>query len=260
MADTATVAINSPGWIDYSSRDPAGARDFYSKLFGWQAEVIPDPQAGGYGMFTLDGKQVGGVGPTQNPQQPAAWMGYILVDDAKAIADKTRAAGGAVIVEPMDVMGTGMFAIIADPSGAALGLWQPGTQGGFEVSGKAGSYAWLELNSRDIEKAKAFYTQVFGWTEHTSESPGMVYTEFHLGDDSIAGGMAMPEKVPSEVPSHWLVYFAVDDVDAITKRGTEIGGAVVVEPMEFPGGRFSILRDPQGAVVGLLKLGESSRS
>ena len=260
MAETATVAINTPGWVDYSGKDAAGARDFYSKLFGWQTHVFDDPQAGGYGMFTLDGKQVGGVGPTQSPQQPSAWLGYILVDDAKAIAGKVRAAGGSVIVEPMDVMGTGYFAVIADPSGAALGLWQPGTMAGFEVSGKAGTYAWLELNSRDIEKAKVFYTEVFGWTEHTTESPDMTYTEFHLGDDSIAGGMAMAERVPAEVPSHWLVYFAVDDVDATTQRAKGLGASTVVEPMDFPGGRFSIFTDPQGAVVGLLKMQESRTS
>ena len=72
MADRITIEKNTPGWFDLSTADPEGSRTFYSKLFGWTADVIPDPQAGGYGFFNLDGKMVAGVGPVQSKDQPTA--------------------------------------------------------------------------------------------------------------------------------------------------------------------------------------------
>src|ERR1700680_5349354 len=99
-------------------------------------------------MFKLDGKEGGGVGPRMNDQQPSAWMVYVLVDDAAASAAKIKGAGATVIAEPFDVMGAGTMGIVTDPSGAVIGLWQPGTHHGFALKGVPGSYCWAELNSR----------------------------------------------------------------------------------------------------------------
>ena len=114
---------------------------FYAGVFGWKAEVSDDPQAGGYGMFMLDGKEVAGTGPLMNEQQPVAWTVYVLVDDADATAAKVKAAGGTVFAEPFDVMDAGRMAIVADPSGGVLGIWQPGTHRGFEVRGPGAATA-----------------------------------------------------------------------------------------------------------------------
>ena len=85
-----TVAIGTPGWVDLQSSDAEGARKFYTDLFSWSVDLIADPQAGGYGMFKLGGKEVGGVGPVQNPGQPTVWMPYVLVDDAGATVTGSR--------------------------------------------------------------------------------------------------------------------------------------------------------------------------
>jgi len=247
------IPTHTTAWFDLSTSDPAAGRAFYSKLFGWTADVIPDPQAGGYGFFNLDGKMVAGVGPIQNPQLPPSWNAYIKVDDAVATVAKVRDAGGSVLVEPMDVMGQTTIAWVADPSGAAIGLSQPAQHQGVEVKDVPNSASWIELHTHDIEKAKPFYGAVFGWESRDADMGGMMYTEFKLGDASVAGGTAMR---PGEenVPSHWFVYFAADGVDAAAKRSTELGGTELVAPTDFPGGRFSVVRDPQGATFGLLRL------
>jgi predicted enzyme related to lactoylglutathione lyase len=244
---------NTPIWFDLSSTDADGSRSFYSKLFGWTADVIPDPQAGGYGFFNLDGKMVGGVGPVQNPGQPTSWSSYICVRDAATAAEKARQAGGTVMVEPMDVMGQGTLAFVSDPSGAAIGLWQPAEHQGAEVRGVPGSAAWTELHSNDINGVKGFYRSLFGWDTHDTDMGGMKYTEFKIGDASVAGGTALG---PGEehAPSHWLIYFAVADVDESSANATDLGGSAIVPPMDFPGGRFSVIRDPQGAMFGLLRM------
>lgn len=255
MAEAKTAVANKPVWIDLSSSDPAASREYYSKLFGWKVEVSPDPQYGGYAMATIGGKDVAGIGPTQSPEAPTAWMVYIGTPDAEALGKAVQAAGGNVIAAPFDVGDQGRMAVYQDPSGAFISAWQPKAMSGFQA-GVPNAFGWAELNARGIDKAVTFYKKVFGWTAKTSDmGEGMPpYNEFHLGEDSIAGGMEMNPMVPAEVPSYWMVYFNVDDVDKAFKKATEAGGREMLAPQDFPGGRFAILSDPQGAAFGLLKM------
>lgn len=253
MATETDLTRNTPGWYDLGTPDVDGARAFYSGLFGWTGDAVPDPEAGGYGFFNLAGRMVGGIGPLQDPSQPIAWSVYMLVESAAGAVSRSREAGGTVLIEPMEVMGQGTMAFVADPSGAAIGLWQPAAHRGVEVRDEPGSAAWTELHSNDVTAVGPFYQAVFGWEPNASQIEGMDYTEFKVGDRSVAGGTALR---PGEegVPSHWLVYFAAADVDASTARAAELGGTVLAQPMDFPGGRFSVIRDPQGAVFGLLRM------
>jgi uncharacterized protein len=243
-----------PIWADLSSGDPEGSRAFYSKLFSWHVEPNPDPQYGGYAVATLDGKDVAGIGPKMMAEAPTAWLIYIGTPDANALADAVTAAGGTVVAPVMDVGPQGRMGVFQDPSGAVIGAWQPGAMAGFSASG-AGSFGWPELNSRGVERAIAFYREVFGWSARTSPmGEGQPdYTEFLLDGESIAGGQEMQPMVPAQVPSYWLPYFTVADVDGWFRSALDQGAREMVAPMDFPGGRFAILQDPQGATFGLLK-------
>ena len=257
MAEAKTITMNKPGWLDLASADAAASRDFYSKLFGWSAEVSDDPQYGGYGMFKLNGKEVGGVGPRQSEQQPTAWTVYVIVESADATAEKATQAGGKVFAPPFDVGPQGRMAIITDPSGAFFGIWQPGEHKGWEVEGVTGSVCWVELTSRNFDAARRFYTDVFGWTATKSEvsTPDIEYWTFSLGEgQSFAGGLQAPPQMPAEVPSYWQPYIAVDDADATAAKARDLGGSIMVEPADIPQtGRFSIIGDPHGGVFGILQ-------
>lgn len=253
MADTKTFVVNAPAWIDLSSTDPAAARDYYSKLFGWKAEPEKDPNAGGYAIAQLGGKDVAGIGGTQQPNTPSAWMVYIGTRDANAVAKKIEAEGGKVVAPPFDVMDVGRMAVFQDPTGAIISVWQPQTMPGFGVQRKAGAYSWAELNARGVDKAKQFYKKVFGWgTKDTPMGEQGDYTQFMLGEESIAGGMEMNPMVPKEVPSYWMVYFGVGDVDKAFEKAVSLGGKEMLAPQDFPGGRFAVVSDPQGATFGLM--------
>jgi predicted enzyme related to lactoylglutathione lyase len=257
MADAKTFVANAPAWADLSSTDAAASRDYYAKLFGWKVEIA-GPDAGGYALAKLGGKNVAGIGPVQDPQAPSAWMVYIGTKDADALAKKVEAEGGQVIAPPFDVLKSGRMAVFQDPTGAFISAWQPTEMNGFDLIQKPGTFSWAELSARGIDKSKQFYRKVFGWGEKVSpmgEGLGD-YTEFKLGDESIAGAMEMNEMVPKEVPSYWLVYFGVADVDAAHKKAVDLGGKETLPPQDFPGGRFSILSDPQGAAFGLLNAKE----
>lgn len=256
MADTKTFVVGAPAWVDLSTSDPAAAREYYAKLFGWKVEVAPDPAAGGYAMAKIGDKHVAGIGGTQDPHAPPAWMIYIGTRDADGIAKKVEAAGGKVVAAPFAVLNAGRMAVFQDPTGAFVSVWEPKEMQGSDVMYAPNTFAWAELNSRGIEKATAFYAEVFGWGEKKSpmgEGAGD-YIEFKLHDESIAGAMEMNPKVPNEIPSYWMVYFGVADVDKAFEKAVESGGHEMLAPQDFPGGRFAIVSDPQGAAFGLLKM------
>jgi uncharacterized protein len=258
MAEAKTAIANKPTWVDLSTTDAAAARDFYSKVFGWKIDVNPDPQYGGYGMAKVADKQVAGIAPKMSPEAPTAWSVYIATDDADDLAKKVQAAGGKVVAPPFDVGDQGRMAAFQDPSGAVISAWQAGAMRTPMPVGEANTFGWVELSARGVDKAIPFYQKVFGWSLKTNDmGPNQPpYYEFQLGGDSVAGGQEMQAMVPPQVPSNWLVYFTVPDVDKSFKAATQAGARELVAPMDFPGGRFAILSDPQGASFGLLKMAQ----
>jgi len=242
-----------PMWTDLGTSDIEAAKKFYGDIFGWEW-VSAGPDTGGYGFFMLNGKMACGAGPRMSDQQPVAWSTYIDSADADATVAKARAAGGTVIVEPMDVMGAGRMAFVLDPTGAAIGIWQPLQHTGAEVANEPGAFTWNELATRDTAAAKAFYKAVFGWDAHDSEFQGGTYTEWKIGDRTIGGMRSIGPDEPAQMPAYWLVYFAVADTDKAVATITADGGTVVVPAMDIDPGRFAVASDPQGAFFAVIAL------
>jgi predicted enzyme related to lactoylglutathione lyase len=236
---------NRPAWVDLSTKDPAGARDFYGKLFGWEWFINPDPQYGGYAIARIDGTDVAGIGGLQMPEAPTAWMVYMGTDDAAGLEQKVQANGGTVIAPTFDIGDQGRMAVFQDPAGAFVSAWEPAGMGSF-LSDQTNTFVWAELNSRDLPKAAAFYDGTFGWT-HADMGPGG-YQMFQLGGATVAGATPMNAMAPAEMPSYWAIYFGVDNVDEAVERAKSAGGQAMMGPMDYPGGRFAMLGDPQGGI------------
>jgi predicted enzyme related to lactoylglutathione lyase len=241
-----------PSWLDLSTSDLPGARDFYSALFGWDIQEGP-PETGGYSMAHLKGRTVAGLAPAMHPGPPA-WMHYVNVADADAVAAKVPAAGGQVILAPMDVLTFGRMSVFADPAGAVFGTWQPGDHPGAGLVNEPGAFCWSELITTDVAGAIDFYRSVFGWAaQGTAADP---YVEFQLDGRSFAGLMAKPAEMPAEAPPFWGVYFAVDDTDATASRAAALGGSLVMAPTDIEPGRFAVLADPAGALFNVIALAQ----
>jgi len=256
MSERTSYAPGTPCWIDLSTPDQDAAAEFYGGLFGWSVEEDENAeQTGGYRVATLNGQAVGGVMKLMQEGQPVAWSSYVSVEDVDATVAKAREAGGTVMVEPMSVLDYGRMAFLVDPTGAAIGLWQPGRNIGAGLVNKPGALSWNELETRDPEAAKAFYGAVFGWSFVDHEMPGMgTYTEWKLGDASIGGMANITGRVPDEVPAHWMVYFGVEDTDATLAKLEELGGRVDFGPVDIPAGRFAMVADPWGAAFAVIAL------
>lgn len=251
-------APGTPSWIDLSSPDADAAADFYGRVMGWTAtEPGPDDGTGGYRMFQQDGKNIGGLMPQMEEGQPTVWSTYVSVTDADETAEKVKAAGGKVMVEPMDVMDLGRMAVFVDPTGAVFGIWQAKEFPGADLVNEPNSLCWNEVLTRDYEANRAFYPTVFGWAVGHPQFEGApeTYTVWEREGEPVGGMMQMTDEYfPAEVPPHWSVCFAVADCDATVAQAQEAGGTVTAEPMDMPIGRFAGLIDPQGAPFAVMQL------
>lgn len=248
MSTPTKTATGTFVWHDHMSNDAASAQGFYGKLLGWQTEVFK-PGEMDYPMISKDGQTHGGFGPVPEGA-PNHWVGHVLVDDADAAAERARKAGGKVVFGPEDIPDVGRFAIIMDPQGAVISAFSPAG----EASSPQGVFGWDELHTSDLEGAKKFYGDVFGWTAKDSDMGGMTYVLFSDGETDRAGAMLKMTEDPS--PPHWLIYAISDDVDKDAAKVKDLGGTVWAGPDSIPGiGRFAVASDPTGAAFGLFQPG-----
>lgn len=245
----------TPSWVELSSPDADASARFYGELMGWSTTEPGPPEAGGYRMFEQQGHNVAGLMGHMQEDQPTAWSTYVSVADASETAARVSAAGGSVVVEPMDVMELGRMGIFADPTGAVFGVWQPKQFTGADLVNAPNSLCWNEVLTRDADTDRAFYGAVFGWTPTRPSFPGAPesYTVWELDGKAIGGMMQMSdEHLPADLPPHWGVCFAVADCDATVAKARALGAAVTSGPMDMPIGRFAGLADPQGAAFSIM--------
>lgn len=247
----------TPCWVDLGSPDLKAATEFYSGLFGWDAQT--DEEAGeeaeGYVHLMLDGRPAAGLGALTETGAESRWTVYVQVADADAVSEAVRTAGGTVRIEPMDILDLGRAAHFTDPGGGEFAVWQPGTFRGAEVLDEPGALCWVELNTRDDGAALGFYGSVFGWSGETRPFGGSTYTEVEVAGRarSFGGILRMNEVWPPEVPEHWMVYFEVTDCDAAATRTTELGGRLSVAPFDLENvGRIAVVEDPFGAFFSVI--------
>jgi predicted enzyme related to lactoylglutathione lyase len=249
-----TLVLGAPCWIDLYTSDTERAKDFYGRLFGWTT-MDPGPEYGGYLIFQRDGKVVAGcMGNSGEEGYPDTWTVYLHTDDADRTVEAAKAKGAQVVVEPMDVTENGRMAMVADPGGAAIGIWEPKEVKGFEIRGEAGSAAWFELHTRAYDDSVAFYRDAFGWDAHTAaDEPGFRYTTHGEGENGLAGIYDASASLAEGAPAQWSVYFEVEDADATAALAQELGGTLVHAPEDTPYGRLATLLDPTGTQFKLIQ-------
>jgi predicted enzyme related to lactoylglutathione lyase len=250
-------------WPELGTTDTKAAFAFYQELFDWSLREMPLPDGSTYAMIKRGSDDAGAMYTLMEDMVkqgiPPHWMSYVSVDDVDATAKKIEAAGGKVVMGPMDVkpdgkMLIGRMAVAQDPEGATFSIWQAGMHIGATVVGEPGALCWNELFTRQSDAALRFYQAVFGWGAMPMPmGDGPPYQMVTVNGQPAAGIMTMQPGM--DFPPHWLVYFAVDDCDRRVAKAKAAGGAVLHGPQDVPSiGRFAILQDPQGAVFAIIRL------
>ena len=247
-----TRTEHAPGtfsWVDLTTSDSAGAKDFYGGLLGWEFEDNEIPGDGGvYTMCKLGGDEVAAIAPTTD-QFPPHWNSYVTVESADDAAAKGQELGGSVAAEPFDVMEAGRMAVLMDPTGAALCVWEPRDAIGAARVNDPGALTWNELHTPDPAKALAFYTGLFGWnTEEMDTQGGPSYTIVKLGERANGGVMDVQEGEPP----NWLPYFTVESRDATAEQAKQLGAQELYRA-DMEQGKIAIFADPQGAAIGVFE-------
>ncbi len=238
--------MSLPCWADVTAMDPPASAAFYEELFQWRTTPGSGPESVDYSTFALDGRKVGGISPCTPEIPRPTWLPYVRVADADETVLTVLESGGALVEGPVEINDLGCLAVVTDPDGAMVGVWQPEALLGADVIGLPGSMCWNELQTHDVDRARRFYGQVFDWT--ASEPPASSrYTEWHA-QGLPCGGMTL---VDSRAPARWLTYVGVTDCDAAAEKCEGRGGTVQCSPADTSRGRSAVLSDPQGATFAI---------
>ena len=246
-------------WLELSTSDQNAAKTFYSSLFGWNIEDSPMGMGNDgavYTMFKLDGVAVAAAYTTMADEVkmgvPPHWNLYVASDDTDKTAEHAKELGGKVLAGPFDVESYGRMAVLQDPTGAVLCVWQAKSHIGIRLSGQPNTFCWADLSSPDPAAAGAFYTKLLGWKLETSENSSG-YQHILNGGTGI-GGVVPKSMQPPNVPPNWLIYIQVTDCAASTTKAKELGAKGLMENISMESvGNFSVIADPQGAVFALFQ-------
>ena len=246
-------------WYELMTSDADAAEKFYGAVVGWSSGKAVESDKD-YRQFSMHNNNVAGLLPLTpemmgSGAQPC-WLGYIGVDDVDEKAASIVGDGGAIHMEPQDIPGVGRFALVADPQGVFFYIMK-GEEGTTSTSFAAtepmvGHCAWNELATSDPDAAVAFYTSHFGWRQEGDMDMGPMgkYQFLYQGEGMV--GAVMPKMPELPVPAG-SYYFRVPDIDAAVATIKAGGGQILQEPIEIPGGDFSLSAlDPQGAAFALV--------
>lgn len=234
-------------FAELHTADIEGAKRFYGDLLGW---TTVDSKVAGYSLCQADGKDVAGL---RRRPGPSRWIPFLSVPSAEAASGTALQAGAAIVAPPADTDGFARTAIVRDPAGGVVGLWEAKSHAGAALLDEPGSMWWAELLTREVPVAKTFYSNLAGWRAIDTLKYGIRYSVFKLGEESMAGLLPIGADW-GNVSAYWQVLFAVDNCDARVERAKKAGGSLVFGPNDIPNaGRAGIVSDPSGARFVLMQ-------
>lgn len=251
LAISKTPLIGKFVWRDLHTDNPAAVKPFYAALFGW--EYVESTAMGRpYTLIKSGGQLIGGItkAERQVAQQPnSQWLSYLSVPDVDRAADRTRVAGGSVLLAPVDLPRVGRAAVVIDPQGAPLGLMRASFGDPADTPDPVlHRFLWTEELARDPVAAAQFYAELVGYEVLVQDQGDKPFRVLKLGRER-AGIMRMPF---AGMQPTWLVSVMVTDPAASAQRAAQLGGRVLLAPRsDVRKGSVALVADPSGAVLAL---------
>jgi predicted enzyme related to lactoylglutathione lyase len=246
MGERTSYRPGTFSWAELLTSDADAAKAFYTSVFGWEYRDNPLGDGQVYSTALRDGKDVGALYASE---QPPHWNCYVTVESADAVAARAGELGATVAAEAFDVMDVGRMAVIVDPVGAALCLWEPKNHIGATLVNAPGALTWNDLITPDPADSARFYGDLFGWT--TEEIPGANGYRVIKNGERTNGGMMPLDPRMGTTPPNWMPYFGHEDIDRLLGEVGGLGGQVFNGPMRMPQGSIAVLGDPQGAAFAV---------
>lgn len=234
-------------WFEYGSKNPTKAQGFFGELFNWSTVSVPMPQ-GSYTMIAADGTTIGGYPPHMATGMDSSyWATHLQVADCEAAAQKAKQLGGAIVMPATRLGEVGVMAVVTDPTGGHVPLWQPlGREPGGDYAGKPGQFLWNELHTPDPAAATRFYQALVGFEATTIDRGRGPYTMLSK-DGKNRAGVIMDDRAV------WIPYVQVANTDATLAKAEKLGAQVKMPAITMPIGRIASFVDPQGAPIGLVQ-------
>ncbi|MBI2521677.1 MAG: VOC family protein [Bdellovibrio sp.] len=239
-------------WEDLYISDVVKAKSFYQSLFGWKVESMRIGAEPTYSYFSVKGKEVCGFFEINRQEKTIPhWQTYVSVSNVDESVQIAKVAGGTIIEAPKEISNVGRTAVIQDPTGGILTLWEPGSKIGALVSDLPGTAGWRELNTSNIDVAGKFYSTLFSWDLKPDKFGDMAYVTFKLGTKSVGGMLGHLKEGAS---TNWLTYWNVKNCDKSLKKADSLGARILRPTTAVKGvGQFAVLSDPFGAVFAILQ-------
>jgi predicted enzyme related to lactoylglutathione lyase len=261
MTNTQEARIGAFCWVELATTDDEAAKDFYTGLFNWSydSEKLPGDM-GNYHSGLVNKSPAAGIFKITKDMAkmgiPPHWGSYIRVESVDQSVAKAKELGAEILQPGMDVFEAGRMAALKDPCGAKIHIWEKKSSAGAAVQNETtGAFSWNELWTNDLDKAKKFYCNLFGWTAKDSKFDGKTYISFTHKDGYPAGGMMEIDEDMGNLVPHWGIYFTVGDVTKAINYSKENGGKLHFGPHPVEGvGEFAFIQDPQGASLGVIQL------
>ncbi|NLT52149.1 MAG: VOC family protein [Ignavibacteria bacterium] len=259
MSGSITKKTSTFGWVEMGAENLDKAKQFYETVFGWTGTIAKSNSPMPYAVMNNNNGVTSGIYQLTEEMKmnkiPPHWLAYIYVNNVNNTLELAVKSGGKIIQPAFDVDRVGRMAVVSDPSGAVLAIWEADEKAMEMASGKFAP-CWYELGTRDIKICEKFYADVFGWNSRKDNSMGMEYVIFSVNETMIGGMYQIPEEM-KEYPSSWCIYFEVNDFERISGLAVSNGAKIIGQVMEYEKiGKFAYLQDPQGAVFSIIKSAE----
>ena len=249
-------------WIDLITPDLRASRNFYSELFDWDMVDVPVDRDYFFVDFQFAGRTVAGMQEMpqnlRNEGKPAVWASEVNVHDIDAVTDEAEYLGATIEMPPKQILDLGRMAVLVDPLGTRISLWEPGNQAGAEMMNRPASLCWNELITPNPDISLRFYGDLFDWTFQQTDELDLVYYEIFNNGRPNGGVVEMNSGWAGRKP-HWMPYVSVFDCDVILEKVVKLGGTADMVPIDIAPGRFSVIVDPLGAAITVMKLNAPAR-
>jgi len=237
-------------WAELITDNVEAEKTFYQQAFGWQFES----RGRGKDIYTLvrvNGRPIAGIVHHVKPagaERSARWLPFMSVPDVARAAEQAAASNGKVLVPPKIIPGRGEASVLSDPEGALFGVIHTGTGDPPDAFPSYKAWLWLELWAKDAPQMGDFYRPIGAYTVMREEGPGD-RTELRLIADGYPRAGIL-ELLRKDLPTTWLPYVRVKDLQETVDSVVRAGGRVVIEPSpKIRNGKVAVFLDPLGAAV-----------